>query len=590
MNLRTLISAATLGNPQRIRPIVIWTFLEYMLRGSPYGILLFVVLEFFRPLQQSPQEIRGWAIGVACASLAVSMLLLYYVGRKAYFACYNGSYALCAEGRMAIARHLNRLPMGFYNSRDPGDIGAYLVTDYANVEFLISHLLPQFVGAVAMPLVLLLTLSCYDLRLAFAAAAVIPLALPFAWISVKLIRWMGITHQRTKVESIARMLEYIQGIKLIKAFNLGGTKFTRLESAFRRLRDESIRLEGGAGPTILLSSMVLHLGLPILILLGLSFWLSGQVALPVYILFLVLGGRIYEPLFHALLFLGEINYMNLGVERIERLHRTPPLPEQAATLQVENHGIRFRNVCFAYNNAQVLDNFNLEIAPRSLTALVGPSGSGKTTVTRLIARFWDVDEGCIELCGHDIRNLPSDYLLAQISMVFQDVYLFNDTIYHNIRIGRDNATRAEIEAAAKSARCHDFIMALPKGYDTLVGEGGSTLSGGEKQRISIARAILKDAPIVMLDEATASLDPENEWHIQQAIEELIRNRTVIVIAHRLQTIARADHIAVMDHGRVIQSGKHHELLERGGLYRNLWDQQQRCQSWRFGAKPSTSPN
>lgn len=237
---------------------------------------------------------------------------------------------------------------------------------------------------------------------------------------------------------------------------------------------------------------------------------------------------------------------------------------------------------FSYDeDIPVLRDVSLVIPEKRLTALVGPSGSGKTTLTRLIARFWDVNKGEILLGGRNVRDYTLHTLMQQISIVFQDVYLFNDTIYNNIRVGRETATQEEIEAAARKAQCHEFITAMPDGYDTLVGEGGSTLSGGEKQRISIARAILKDAPIVLLDEATASLDPENEVHIQDAINDLVKEKTVVIIAHRLGTLVNADNIVVINQGRVVQQGKHQTLLEEGGLYRNLWQEQQRVKRWKF---------
>ena len=581
MNYRALMNSATQGQAGRLRPMIGWTVLEYFFRGAPYGILLMVVWELFKPLQYPGTQLDIGRIAIACALLLGSLALMYPINRKSYFAAYKDSYEICAEGRLNIAEHLRRLPMGFYNSRDPGDIGAYIVTDYANIETLISHLLPQIVGAMAMPLVLLVSLAFFSWKLALAAAVVIPLAWPLAWVSGKIITYVGRKHQKAKVESASRMIEYIQGIRLIKAFNLGGARFVRLEKAFRRLKTESIRVESGAGPTMILASLVLNGGFTLIMLYGLKLLLSGELPLTIYIMFLILGTRIYEPLFHALMFMGELNYMKLGVDRVESLRTTSPLPEGAADERMDSFDIEFRNVTFGYHGARVLENLDLSIPARSLTALVGPSGSGKTTLTRLIARFWDTEGGDIFIGGKNIKSYTTDHLLDNMAMVFQDVYLFNDTIYNNIRIGRASATREEIVAAARAARCHDFIEDLPDKYETVVGEGGGTLSGGEKQRLSIARAILKSAPIVLLDEATASLDPENELFIQQAIDDLVKNKTVVMIAHRLNTITRADKIVVLDQGRVAEEGTHHELLAGNGLYKALWDEQQRIKGWKF---------
>ncbi len=582
MDYISVVNSATMGRPERVRPLVAWTILEYFLRGAPYGILLMVVWELFKPLEYPGTQLDVFRIACWSGGLAVSLGLLFAVSRKAYFAAYNDSYEICADGRLEIAEHLRKLSMGFYNTRDPGDIGAYLVTDYANIEQLLSHQLPQLLGALAAPAALLICLSFISWKLALAAALVIPLAWPMAWLSFKIIVHFGKKHQQYKVESSSRMIEYIQGIRSIKAFNLSGAKFDRLEKAFRRLKVQSIRLEAGSGPTVILSGLVLNGGFTLIILLGFTMLLANEVSLPVYVMFLILGARIYEPLLHALLFMAELNYYKIGVERIENLRRTEPLAEGDPNERFEAFDIVLENVTFGYGGTEVLKNMDLMIEESALTALVGPSGSGKTTLTRLIARFWDVKSGEIRIGGKNIKAYATDNLLANISIVFQDVYLFNDTIRNNIRIGRPEATREEIAAAAKAARCHDFVEALADGYETVVGEGGSTLSGGEKQRISIARAILKDAPIVLLDEATAALDPENELHIQEAIDELVKNKTVVVIAHRLNTVSRADKIVVIDKGRIAEQGSHDFLMSREGLYKALWDEQQRVKGWKFG--------
>lgn len=580
MKLRDILNSATMGEPARLRPMIIWTMVEYFFRGAPYGFTIMAIWLFFEPLQNpgAPLNING--IILICVGLAISLGIMFFANYKSFFAAYEDGYAICADGRVNIAGHLRKLPMGFYNSRDPGDIGAYVVTDYANIETLVTHLIPHFFGAITMPLVALVSLSFFHWQLALMAALVIPLSLPLAKISTYLVQYMGKIHQKSKVEAASRMIEYVQGIKLIKAFNLGGTRFERLEKVFRKLKKDSIHLEAGVGPTMILASLVLNSGLVIITLAGLTFLFAGSLSLPFYLMFLVIGTRIYEPLLHALMFLAELNYMQLGVERIEDLRNTPLLTNGPET-SMESHDIEFKNVHFSYHNTKVLEDFSIKIPNASLTALVGPSGSGKTTLTRLIARFWDVNLGEILIGGKNIREYDTDFLLSSISIVFQDVYLFHDTIYNNIRIGREDATEEEIYAASRAARCHDFIDALPEKYHTMVGEGGSTLSGGEKQRISIARAILKNAPIVLLDEATASLDPENELHIQDAINDLVRNKTVVIIAHRLNTIRKADKIVVMESGRMKQSGVHDKLVQMPGLYKELWGEQQRIKGWKF---------
>ena len=581
MNILSIMKAATLGKMQRLRPMILWTMLEYLLRGAPYGILLAVVWELFEPLQHpgTPLNVRA-LLGLSGAML-IALTLLFLVSKRAYTEVYYETYTLCAEGRLAIGDHLRKLPMGFFNSRDPGTIGSYLIDDYANVEFMLSHIVPQIAGAVAMPVLLLTFLAFQNWRLALVAALVIPAALPFSFLTRAFIKHFGKKHQKARIDASSRMLEYLQGMRLIKAFNLTGTKFERLEKTFRTFKSYSIKLEAGAGPTVLLSGFVLHSGLTLIILFGLTFLFAGTVTLPVYIMFLILGSRVYEPLMQALIFLGEFNYYQLGVERLEHLRNTPVLAGTSPEIKPKRFDIEFEHVRFRYHETDVLKNVSLTIPERSLVAFVGPSGSGKTTLTRLIARFWDVTDGEIRLDGRDIRMYDPDDVLASVSMVFQDVYLFKDTAINNIRVGKKDATMEEIITAAQKARCHEFIEQLPDGYDTMVGEGGSTLSGGEKQRISIARAILKDAPIVLLDEATASLDPENELYIQEAINDMVQHKTVVAIAHRLNTVVHADKIVVLENGSIVEQGAHDELMCAEGLYRRMWDEQQKVRKWKF---------
>ena len=581
MKIKDIMNSATMGEKKRLRPMILWTFLEYFFRGAPYGILLLVIWEFFKPLQYPGTSLNVTSIIFLWFALFISVVLLFIISRKAYFATYYGSYELGAEGRVKMGEHLRKLPMGFYNRRDPGDIGAYLITDYANVEWLLSHILPQIFGAIAMPSILVICLFFINWQLALVTILVIPFALCFAWITGVFVKIVGKKHQKIKIQAHSRMIEYIQGIRLIKAFNLRGTKFDRLEKTFRNLKSKSIKLEAGSGPTLVFAVFILYGGFTAIILFGLTFLLSGTLSIPVYIMFLIIGMRVYEPLIQVLMFAAELKYFGLSVQRIEDLRKTPILSGIDDRLEPKGFNIEFKNVSFRYHSTDVLKDIDITIPERSFTALVGPSGSGKTTFTRLIARFWDVDQGKIYVGGNDIKSYDPEKVLALVAIVFQDVYLFNDSIINNIRVGKKNATMEEIVETAKKAHCHEFITALPDKYETIVGEGGSTLSGGEKQRISIARAMLKDAPIVLLDEATAFLDPENELFIQEAIDDLIKNKTVIVIAHRLNSIRRADNIIVLDKGTIVDEGTHEMLMKHDGLYNHMWAEQQLIRGWKF---------
>lgn len=583
MKIRDIMDAASMGDRKQLRPMILWTILEYMFRGAPYGVLLLVVWELYYPLQHPGAEIDLGAIGLYSVLFALSLMLLYFISKVNYKKVYYKSYDLCADGRLSIADHLRKLSMGFFNSKDPGDIGSYLITDYANVEFILSHLLPQIIGAIVMPTFLLIVLATQSWQLALVSALVIPVAIPFTFISKAVITHFGKKHLKARIDASSRMLEYIQGMRLIKAFNLTGAKFDRLEKTFRRLKNLSIKLEAGPGPTILLSGFVLNAGLTLIILFGLTFLFAGTVSLPVYVMFLILGTRVYEPLIQVIMYMAELNYYQRGIERLNDLRATAPLTGSKPGLKPSSFDIEFDDVSFRYHETEVLKHISFKVPERFLVALVGPSGSGKTTMTRLIARFWDVNGGSIRMGGEDIRSFDPDILLSSVSMVFQDVYLFNDTILNNIRVGNKNASMKEVIAAAREARCHEFIDRFPEGYETMVGEGGSTLSGGEKQRISIARAILKDAPIILLDEATASLDPENELYIQEAIDRLVQSKTVVIIAHRLNTVVHADAIAVLDEGRLVEQGTHQELMQKAGLYRRMWDEQQSVRGYKFAS-------
>jgi ATP-binding cassette subfamily B protein len=344
---------------------------------------------------------------------------------------------------------------------------------------------------------------------------------------------------------------------------------------------EAIKFEGLTGTFITLAMMILQTGIGLVTLVGALLLTKGGIDAIKLLTFVIIGAKIYAPLIVILTLLPEFFYMLISTRRMQVLRKEPPM-EGDENVTLSDYNIELRNVSFAYSDDDVIKNISLKIPQHSITAFVGPSGSGKSTITRLIARFWDVREGCIKIGDKDLSGIDPETLMRNMSFVFQDVVLFNDTIANNIRIGKHGATDDEIIAAAKLARCDEFIMEMPRGYDTLIGENGSTLSGGERQRISIARALLKNAPVVLLDEATASLDPENETLIQEAISALVRDRTVIVIAHRLRTILGAEKIAVLDKGRLVEEGSAKELLAADGLFARLYRIQQESLGWSLG--------
>ena len=363
---------------------------------------------------------------------------------------------------------------------------------------------------------------------------------------------------------------------------MSGDHFETLKNTLDKQRKAAIAIETrAAAPVSMIGRFILNYGIGLVMFVGSALMMSGRLDVFYYIAFLLLTLTIYDPVLSLFTFIADLTRTTRSGKRIRALFEEKPLPESDNGIKPAGTLIEFKDVSFGYGNKEVLHHIDLSFPEKSVTALVGPSGSGKSTITRLIARFWDADSGEITMGGVPVRNITTEELLGNISMVFQDVYLFRDTIEANIRMGRSSATYEEVVEAAKKAACHDFIMSLPNGYDTMVGEGGSTLSGGEKQRISIARALLKDAPVILLDEATSSLDPENEVLIQQAISALVEDKTVIVIAHRLQSVSNADQIVVLDDGRIAEQGDHDTLLENGGIYAKLWNEQNYAGSWRI---------
>jgi len=572
-----ILTDITAGDPGKLVKPVFFTVLSDLLNIVPVVLVIAAVGMIFEPFIHpgAPMNIAGlWWVS---AALLLFMIVIFLGEVGAYRASYRGAYAVAAEGRAALAEHLRKLPLGYLTRRDPGDLANMIMGDFTQIEHSLSHILPQLFGALILPILALVGLAFLDWRMAAAMFVALPLAVLIVLTSSGVQRSLGSRHIRAKINAASRLQEYLNGIRVIKAYNLSGSRFVRLEKAFRELMRESIRLEGLLGPVFLLAVAAVRAGLTVLVLVGVYLLLSGTLDILTFVIFLVIGARVFDPLTTALISFPEFRYHALAGERILTLRREPVM--QGERRPPEEHDIEFESVTFGYGSDAVLHDVSLKMPAGSLTALVGPSGSGKSTVLKLAARFYDPQSGRVLFGGEDIGEMDPEALLEKISMVFQDVYLFKDTIGNNIRFGREGATQAEVEDAARKACCHEFIMRLPLGYETPVGEGGATLSGGEKQRISIARAILKDAPVVLLDEATAFLDPENEIEVQKAISALIRGRTVAMIAHRLKTVRRADNIIVLDGGRVVEQGSHDDLLAQRGLYARLWTLQQEAQGW-----------
>lgn len=570
MNM-SMLRSITADNPRSLVKPVLYTTLANLAGLIPFALLVEAARLIFNPFIYPDMPLDSARLWFVCGALAASLVLLFACEIPAYRAQYRDAYGAAADGRSRLAEHMRKLSLGYLNKRDPGDLANRMVGDFSMLEHGISHLVPQMIGAAVMPVVALVGLFFLDWRLALSLFATLPIAILLVLLTTGIQRQLGSKHIRAKREASSRLQEYLNGIRVIKAYNLTGERFVRLEQSFKELMRQSIRLEGTIGPIVLSAITCVRAGLTLMIMAGVYLLTGGNLDLITFAAFLIIGTRIFDPLTTALAGYAEFRYLEQAGERIVQLLREPVM--RGERQPPENQDIELKQVTFGYHDQPILRDVSVSMPAGSFTALVGPSGSGKSTLLRLIARFYDPEQGRVTMGGEDVRAMDPEALLRKVSMVFQDVYLFQDTIAGNIRFGRSDATREEIEEAARLACCHDFILKLPNGYDTMVGEGGSTLSGGEKQRISIARAILKNAPIILLDEATASLDPENEAEIQKAIDRLVRGRTLIVVAHRLKTVQHADQIVVLDHGRIAELGGHDELLSLNGLYARLWQRQ-----------------
>ena len=549
--------------------------IESSFAGAPLIILYLTLNELFSA-SINIQKVMFMVIGMA-ACFFLQAIFYYW----ADVVNNSAGIRILSDLRIRLGEHIRKLSMGFYSERETGDLNNIINQDIKNIEIIPTFIYPQLVTAIALPVFIAVFLLFIDWRMALATLSVIPVALVILKTSQTVFKRLAKQRAKAAAEANSRIIEYTQGIGVIKAFGQIGSRFKKFEAAMADYKKTNVDLVVKVVPPDIAFSAILGLGLGFILLVGSYLFLGGELSLEIFLLFLVLGLQLYVPIQNIFEYMALMRIMDASLERVIEVLNRKPLPEPDNDPELNRFDIEFKNVSFKYEDTEVLKDVNFTVPQNTITALVGPSGAGKTTVANLIARFWDVDSGEILIGGCNIKDLKTDRLLSYISMVFQDVYLFNDSIINNIKFGNRDATKEEVIAAATAAQCHEFIEKLPHGYDTVVGEGGATLSGGEKQRIAIARAILKDTPIVILDEATAYVDPENEILIQKAINSLVKSKTLIIIAHRLSTITSADQILVIDGGKVIEQGKHSELVSGDGLYRRFWEKRQKARGWKI---------
>ena len=513
--------------------------------------------------------------------LVIAFVILSFVTHlQQYHATYGLVYNEVKSTRLSLAERLRKLPLGYFGKRDLADLTETLMGDVNRMEHVWSHVLGYLYGAYISTAIIAVCLLVYDWRLTIACLWGVPVAFGLLFGTRKISARASERTKQAAVRVSDGIQEALENVREIRATNQEARYLAGLNQKIDDHEKVTIQGELGTGIFVNAASVIMRLGVATTILAGASLIVSGQIDFMLLFLFLLVITRVYAPFDQSLALIAELFVSQVSADRMNEIYDTPTA-EGAEVFQPKGHDIVFDHVGFAYDKKKVLDDVSFTAREGEVTALVGPSGSGKSTCARLAARLWDVTEGTIRVGGVDISTVDPEALLTDYSMVFQDVVLFDDTVMENIRLGKRGATDQEVRTAAEAANCGEFIRRLPQGYDTPIGENGAKLSGGERQRISIARALLKNAPIVLLDEATASLDVENETKVQGALSRLLAGKTVLVIAHRMRTVAGADHIVVLENGHVAEQGTPAELMERGGLYRRMVELQSESARWKL---------
>ncbi|WP_455615949.1 ABC transporter ATP-binding protein [Eisenbergiella sp.] len=549
--------------------------LAYLVLMLPAGLLY----RFVSDLMAGAVFTGGQAVFYA-AGIALCLLLVYLTTGLQYKATFFATYKESGVRRVSLAEHLRKLPLSFFGRRDLTDLTNAIMDDCARIETASSHWIPELAGSILSTTLIAVSLFFFDWRLALASLWVLPVSFLIVAFSSRVQKALGRKNNDARLACADGIQECLETMRDLKSNNYEEQYMEGLREKIAHVEKRTILSELGAAAFCSSAQMFLKLGVATTALAGGALLAGGQIDIMTFFLFLMVVSRLYDPLQVALQNLLAILTLSVQTERMNEILETP---FQTGAERLTNQGcdIVFDHVGFSYHETgeKVLDDVSFTAKQGEVTALIGPSGGGKTTVSRLAARFWDIEQGKITVGGMDISKVDPETLLSLYSIVFQDVTLFDNTILENIRIGKKNATDEEVMAAARLANCEEFVSKLPGGWDTRIGENGSELSGGERQRISIARAFLKDAPIILLDEATASLDVDNESLIQESLSRLIRNKTVLIIAHRMRTVANADKIVVLKDGRIIEGGMPAELLAQKGVYSHMCELQTQTQGW-----------
>lgn len=554
-----------------------WTVIVNLVVMGGVSILYLVMSGFMGALTEG-SPLPGSAIVLGL--LVLFALLSFVTHLQQYKATYGLVYNEVKTTRLSLAERLRKLPLGYFGKRDLADLTETIMGDVNRMEHVWSHVLGYLYGAYISTAIIAVCLLVYDWRLAVACLWGVPVAFDLLFGSRKIAARNAERTKKAAVRVSDGIQEALENVREIRATNQEERYLNGLNQKIDEYERVTIQGELGTGLFVNAASVIMRLGVATTILVGANLILSGSIDFMLLFLFLLVITRVYAPFDQSLALIAEMFVSQVSADRMNEIYDTPKA-EGAEKFEPKGHDIVFEHVGFSYDEKGVLHDVSFTAKEGEVTALVGPSSSGKSTCARLAARLWDISKGVIRVGGVDISTVDPEVLLRDYSMVFQDVVLFDDTVMENIRLGKRGATDEEVRAAAKAANCDEFVHRLPQGYNTPIGENGAKLSGGERQRISIARALLKDAPIILLDEATASLDVENETKVQGALSRLLAGKTVLVIAHRMRTVEAADKIVVLADGRVAEEGTPAELMDKNGLYRRMVELQRQSAGWRL---------
>lgn len=562
---------------------VLWSFVFNLIDSIFQMIPIVAIITVFAGVLET---IEGNKMNISTVWISMGIMLISVVGRIIFNnqACIKrtlSSFAMCSEKRLEIGEHMKRVPMGYFSENRLGDITAAVTTTLGDIENNAVSIFEKIAGGFIHAIVIGIWLFFYEWHIGIIMFVGLILSMGVYALIQHISQKLSPRRQKAQADLVSAVLEYIQGMGVVKAFGLGKKSGKTVDNAIEESALANIKLEFNFSTLIGMYQTVFKIARAAILVVAPYLLTNGEVTPVKCLLLLVSSFMIYSSVEIMGSMSSIARVIESSLDRLEAILNTPILDEKGKDLKPSNYDIDIEEISFAYGKNEVLTDVSFKIPQNTTCAIIGPSGSGKTTLVNLITRFWDVNKGAIKVGGINVKEYSCDSLLTNFSMVFQKVYLFDDTIENNIKFGNPKATHKQVIEAAKKACCHDFIMKFPKGYDTNVGESGASLSGGEKQRISIARAILKDAPIVILDEATASVDPENEIELQKAIAELTKNKTIVMIAHRLTTVKNADQIIVLDKGKIVQTGTHVELLNKEGIYRRFIRIREEAIGWKL---------